>query len=228
MSTVANRLKKAHNEIIVACQQFCRNPNEIKLLAVSKHQSKEKIQQALAYGQTAFGENYVQEALEKITALSSTAAEWHFIGQIQSNKTRAIAENFAWVHTVANSKIATRLAKQRPATLPPLNVCIEVNLDAELSKGGIMPDSIMPLAKTIVQLPQLRLRGLMVIPKAENEFEQQRKTFARCQTLLHQTERSLGIPLDTLSMGMSNDFEAAIAEGATIIRLGTAIFGQRT
>lgn len=227
MSSTIAHLAKVYNGIIDACQQFRRNVNEIKLLAVSKQQSINKIVDAIQAGQLRFGENYIQEALPKIQYFHEDSLEWHFIGQIQSNKTRAIAENFAWVHTVASEKIVTRLASQRPAHMCPLNVCIEVNIDAEGSKGGVPPEKVYRLAKTILQYPTLQLRGLMVIPKRQDSFEHQRQSFAKCRQLLEATETALSYRLDSLSMGMSQDFRAAIAEGATIIRIGTAIFGPR-
>lgn len=227
MSLIAENLKKIHHEIIDACKQFRRNPNEIKLLAVSKYQSVAKIQEAIASGQTAFGENFVQEAVPKIQQIAIPQVSWHYIGKIQSNKTRLIAENFAWAHSVTNLKTATRLAAQRPLSLPPLNICIAVNIDAEPTKDGVSPEALAPLTQAIVGLPRLRLRGLMIIPRAQDTFDQQRRSFAQCRELRHQINQKFGLSLDTLSMGMSNDFSAAIAEGATILRIGSAIFGSR-
>lgn len=196
------------------------------MLAVSKGQSIEKIREAYDAGQQLFGENYLQEALIKMTALSDVHIEWHFIGPIQSNKTRKIAEHFSWVHSVDNLKTAQRLNDQRPAHLPPLNICLEVNISHEISKSGIAPPQTKSLATTCLSLPRLRLRGLMAIPAPQIDFQQQRAAFHLLAELFHAL-RGDGIPLDTLSMGMSDDFEAAIAEGSTIIRLGTAVFGRR-
>ncbi len=207
-------------------QKYQRNPEEIQLLAVSKRHSESMIREAFAAGQTAFGENYVQELLNKAEALSDLPIEWHFIGPLQSNKTKKIAQTASWVHTIDRLKIAKRLNKQRPPELPPLSVCIQLNISGEQSKSGIMLNELATLAQEINQLKQLKLRGLMAIPAPESDFHKQRQAFAK----IYQAQQDLikqGFDLDTLSMGMSNDMEAAIAEGATIVRIGTAIFGKR-
>lgn len=203
-----------------------RECDEILLLAVSKRHSVAAIQTAYESGQTAFGENYVQELIEKAQALSNLAIDWHFIGPLQSNKTKQIAAVVSWVHTIDRFKIAQRLNDQRPEQMPPLNVCIQVNISGEASKSGVLPEQLPALAKQISQLPRLRLRGLMAIPAPENDFEKQRAIFAKVFALKESLDQC-GYPLDTLSMGMSGDMEAAIAEGATIVRIGTAIFGVR-
>ncbi len=207
-------------------QKYQRNPENIQLLAVSKRHSESMIREAFAAGQTAFGENYVQELLNKAEALSDLPIEWHFIGPLQSNKTRKIAQTVSWVHTIDRLKIAKRLNEQRPQELPPLSVCIQLNISGEESKSGIMPHELAALATEINQLEHLKLRGLMAIPAPETDFYKQRMAFAK----IYQAQQGLirqGFDLDTLSMGMSNDMEAAIAEGATIVRIGTAIFGKR-
>lgn len=196
------------------------------LLAVSKTFPATAIREAYAAGQRVFGESYVQEALGKIAALRDLVLEWHFIGPIQSNKTRAIAENFAWAHGVDRLKVAERLSDQRPHNLPPLNICLQVNVSGEDSKSGVDPAAACELAQQIANLPRLKLRGLMAIPAPAKELSEQRKPFALLRELLQQMN-TLGLQLDTLSMGMSDDLEAAILEGATIVRVGTAIFGGR-
>jgi hypothetical protein len=196
------------------------------LVAVSKTHPAEMVRAAAAAGQRDFGENYVQEALAKIAALSDLPLAWHFIGPIQSNKTRAIAESFHWVHSVDREKIAVRLSDARPAHLPPLNVCIEVNVSGEASKSGVAPEELAALAKHVSSLPRLALRGLMAIPEPTPDAELQRRRFR----MLRELKDALvgeGLALDTLSMGMSADLETAIAEGATMVRVGTAIFGER-
>jgi pyridoxal phosphate enzyme (YggS family) len=193
---------------------------------VSKTFPAEAVREAYLAGQTAFGENYLQEALDKIHALNDLPLEWHFIGPIQSNKTRPIAENFAWVHSVDRLKLAERLSAQRPAHLPDLNVCIQVNVSGEETKSGVAPEEVEQLAREIVRLPCLKLRGLMTIPSPEPDAERQRRPFTQMRDLLRQLN-SRGMTLDTLSMGMSHDFPAAIREGATMVRIGTAIFGAR-
>jgi len=202
----------------------------VRLLAVSKTFGADAVQEAVAAGQRAFGENYLQEGLDKIRALTETlpavALEWHFIGPIQSNKTRPIAENFAWVHTVERLKIAQRLSEQRPAGLAPLNICLQVNISGEASKSGVTPAELPALAQAVAALPNLRLRGLMAIPEPEEDFERQRAAFAQLRVLYEQL-RADGFALDTLSMGMSADLRAAVFEGATIVRVGSAIFGAR-
>jgi len=203
-----------------------RPANSVQLLAVSKTKPIEDIQAAITAGQTHFGENYVQEAIEKIQ-LSSAKVDWHFIGPIQKNKTRTITENFQWVHSVDRLVIAQRLNDQRPSSLPPLQVCIQVNIDNEASKAGVISEDIQSLAENLSKLKHIKLRGLMAIPQASCNFQQQRKSFANLRKQLEHLNQ-YGFELDTLSMGMSGDLEAAIAEGATIVRVGTAIFGKRS
>jgi pyridoxal phosphate enzyme (YggS family) len=199
-----------------------RHASEIKLLAVSKMQAADQLRTAFNFGQVAFGENYLQEALDKQQKLSDLAIEWHFIGPIQSNKTRDISAHFSWVHSVDRLKVAKRLSAQRPPELPPLNICLQVNIDGEVSKSGVAPEDIMALADEIAALPMLNLRGLMAIPAPKVSFEEQFETFRRVHDIM------LKIPtMDTLSMGMSGDMPAAIAAGSTIVRVGTAIFGKR-
>lgn len=206
--------------------EFGRRAQDIRLLAVSKTKPVETIEAALACGQRAFGENYLQEALPKITALTGRGLEWHFIGRIQSNKTRDIAEHFDWVQTVAREKIAQRLNDQRPVHMPPLNVCIQVNVDEEPQKAGALPEGVTTLAGAIAAMPRLRLRGLMAIPEASNDFETQRRS-ARLLRECFEALQAQGYSLDTLSIGMSDDLRAAIAEGSTMVRIGTALFGAR-
>ncbi len=203
-----------------------RDPSDVRLLAVSKKQPLEKIREAAAAGQRAFGENFVQEGVEKIEALSDLDLTWHFIGHLQSNKTRVVAENFDWVHTIDKLKTARRLSDQRPPGLPPLNICIQVNVDDESSKSGVAPGALPALAAACARLPNLRLRGLMCLPAVRSEFEDQRVPFAALRRLAEELRRD-GIETDTLSMGMTADYRAAVLEGATIVRIGTALFGER-
>ena len=226
MTTIASNLQAVRNAIVTAAAEAGRAPDEILLLAVSKTFPAAAIRAAYHAGQTRFAESYVQEALEKIAVLHDLPVEWHFIGPIQSNKTRAVAENFAWVHSVDRLKIAERLSAQRPPDLPPLNVCLQVNVSGEDSKSGAAPGEVHGLAQAVAQLPQLRLRGLMAIPAPCDDVAAQRPPFAQLRELRDQLNRQ-GLALDTLSMGMSHDFAAAIAEGATMVRVGTAIFGER-
>jgi hypothetical protein len=219
-------LQATREAIEQAAKAAQRNVAEVHLLAVSKTFPATAVREAYLAGQTAFGENYLQEALDKMSELRDLPLEWHFIGPIQSNKTRAIAENFAWVHSVDRSKIAERLSAQRPPQLPPLNVCLQVNVSGEESKSGVAPDEVGQLAHEVARLPHLKLRGLMSIPSPAVDETAQRRPFAQMQTLLGQLNTQ-GMALDTLSMGMSHDYPAAILEGATIVRIGTAIFGQR-
>ena len=202
----------------------------MSLLAVSKTFGPDAVIEAAEAGQRAFGENYLQEALDKMAAVHvarpDLLLEWHFIGPIQSNKTRPIAERFDWVHAVDREKIARRLSEQRPAHLPPLNVCLQVNISGEASKSGVVPEEVMRLAQQVAGMPNLKLRGLMAIPEPADDPEQQRAPLRRMRELLASLQTA-GLPLDTLSMGMSSDLEAAVAEGATIVRIGTAIFGKR-
>jgi pyridoxal phosphate enzyme (YggS family) len=206
--------------------RYGRNPDSVRLIAVSKTQPAAAIRAAAECGQTEFGENYLQEALPKLAALADLPLTWHFIGQLQANKTRAIAEHFHWVHTLDRERIAIRLDEQRGAHAPPLNVCIQVRLEDEPGKGGISKTELAPLARKVLELPRLRLRGLMCIPPPRAGFEAQRELFAELAQCAHEL-RGQGMPLDTLSMGMSDDLEAAVAAGATCVRIGTAIFGER-
>jgi pyridoxal phosphate enzyme (YggS family) len=223
MSTIAENISTLAERIHNAAQAAQRDPASVGLLAVSKTKPASDLREAHAAGLRDFGENYLQEALGKQTELSDLPLIWHFIGPIQSNKTRAIAENFAWVHSVDRLKIAQRLSEQRPADLPPLNICIQVNVSGEASKSGCTPEDLPALAQAISALPNLRLRGLMAIPEPTEDSDEQNAAFAAVRTLQDQ----LNLPLDTLSMGMSHDLEAAIAQGATWVRVGTALFGAR-
>ena len=210
----------------MACADAGRDANLVQLLAVSKNFSVEHVFAAHSAGQADFGENYVQEGLEKIAALAHLPLTWHFIGPIQSNKTRPIAENFAWVHGVDRLKIAERLSSQRPGNMPDLQLCIQVNVSGEASKSGVSPADALELARAIARLPRVRLRGLMTIPEPAGCSEKKRAPFRTLRELLDEVN-TCGLACDTLSMGMSADLEAAIHEGATIVRVGTAIFGQR-
>ncbi len=225
-NTIAQHLAAVRARIAQAEQRFGRAPGAVDLLAVSKTHPATAIRAAYAAGQRRFGESYLQEALVKISAVTDLPLDWHFIGPLQSNKTRAVATHFAWVHSVERDKIAQRLHAQRPAMLPPLNVCIQVNVSGETSKSGVRVAEVAALAHTLRGLPRLRLRGLMTIPAAQAEFEQQRAGFRMLRELYQQLCHA-GHELDTLSMGMSDDLEAAIAEGSTLVRVGTAIFGER-
>lgn len=226
MKTIAQNLTTVQANIIAAAERFCRRPNEIKLLAVSKHQPLSAIQQAIAAGQRCFGESYTQEALAKIAALAHESLEWHFIGPIQANKTRLIAEHFNWVHGVCRLKIAQRLNEQRPAHLSPLNVCIQINVSNEAHKQGINLVELIKLVQAIEQLPKLKLRGLMMIPALTESLEHDPKPFQLLRKTLQKLNKQ-GFQLDTLSMGMSADYELAIAEGSTMVRIGTELFGKR-
>lgn len=224
--TIAERLAAVRARIGAA--QAARSPglHDVVLLAVSKTYPSQAVREAIAAGQRLFGESYLQEALPKMAALAAEAVEWHYIGAIQANKTAEIARHFAWVHSLDRLKIAERLSRQRPADLPPLDVCIQVNVSDEPQKAGVLLDELPPLAKAVATLPGLRLRGLMCLPAPEGDFKRQRLPFRR----LREAQEGLlaeGLALDTLSMGMSDDLEAAVAEGATMIRIGTAIFGTR-
>jgi pyridoxal phosphate enzyme (YggS family) len=224
---IPDRVMAVHDRLARAALAFSRKPGDITLLAVSKTYDHTAVRAAALTGQRDFGENYLQEALDKQKAVANPNLVWHFIGPIQSNKTRGIAENFAWAHSVDRLKIAERLSAQRPDGMPPLNLCIEVNVSGEASKGGATPDSVLWLAEQIADLPRVRLRGLMAIPAPSTDLVQQRSAFYQVRTLFN-TLNAHGLKLDTLSMGMSGDFEAAIAEGSTMVRIGTAIFGART
>ncbi len=221
------RLEETRGRIARAAARAGRDPASIHLLAVSKHNPAEAVAALAAAGQSAFGESYVQEALEKVQALAHLGLEWHFIGPLQSNKTRPIAEHFAWVHSVDRLKLAERLSAQRPDHLDPLNICLQVNISAEPSKSGIPPSALPALADAVAELPRLTLRGLMCIPAPMEGEANQRAPFAAMAALAEQL-RGQGHPIDTLSMGMSDDLEAAILEGATWVRIGTALFGPRT
>jgi pyridoxal phosphate enzyme (YggS family) len=206
--------------------RYGRDPCSVRLLAVSKTQPVEAIRTLAELGQHDFGENYVQEALPKLTALADLPLTWHYIGQLQANKTRVVAEHFHWVHTLDRERIAARLSEQRGAHAPPLNICIQVRLADEAGKGGISKTELAPLARRVLELPRLQLRGLMCIPPPREGFEAQRQLFAELADCAREL-RGQGVPLDTLSMGMSGDLEAAVAAGATCVRIGTAIFGER-
>jgi len=223
---VTENFRKIQDLLARAAADAGRSADQIRLVAVSKTKPLEAILALAEAGQRDFGENFVQEAVDKIDNCGRDDLVWHFIGHLQANKTRAVAEHFQWVHTVDRLKIAQRLSAQRPAASGDLNVCIEVNIDAESSKSGVAPDAVLPLAHAIARLPRLRLRGLMCLPAMRAEFEEQRKPFARTRAILG-TLRADGLDVDTLSMGMTADYAAAIREGATIVRVGTAIFGAR-
>jgi pyridoxal phosphate enzyme (YggS family) len=229
MSDLAQNLEAVHRRIAQAAQAAGRDPASIRLLAVSKTFPADAVRAAFAADQRAFGENYVQEALNKVEALADLRAqiEWHFIGPLQSNKTRPVAEHFDWVHSVDRLKIAQRLSEQRPPTLEPLNVCLQINVSGEASKSGIAPSDAPALAREIAALPRIALRGLMSIPEPSEDLDAQRDAH-RTLRQLFDTLRADGLALDTLSMGMSADLEAAVLEGSTIVRIGTAIFGART
>lgn len=223
MSTIADNLSTLADRIRSAAQAAGRDPGQVRLLAVSKTKPAAAIREVYAAGVHDVGENYLQEALAKQLELTDLPLTWHFIGPIQSNKTRAIAEHFDWVHSVDRLKIAQRLSEQRPAGLPALNVCVQVNVSGEASKSGCNPDELPALAQAIAALPHLKLRGLMAIPEPTDDPAAQAAAFAR----VRQLQDSLNLGLDTLSMGMSHDLEAAIAQGATWVRIGTALFGAR-
>ncbi len=223
MSTIEKNIAKVAARIREAAQAVNRDPATVGLLAVSKTQPAAAIRDAAGAGVRDFGENYLQEALDKQAELSDLSLVWHFIGPIQSNKTKSIAEHFDWVHSVDRLKIAQRLSDQRPTQLPPLNICLQVNVSGEASKSGCAPEELHPLAQAVAALPNLRLRGLMCIPAPSDDPAEQRAAFARLRALRDE----LPLTLDTLSMGMSQDLETAIAEGATWVRIGTALFGAR-
>ena len=225
-NTIAQNINAIRERITNAEKRYGRSPGSVQLLAVSKTRPIEDIRDAMRVNQRLFGENYLQDALPKITALSESAIEWHFIGPIQSNKTQQIAQYFSWVHSIDRLKIAQRLSKQREAEQTPLNICIQVNTSGESSKSGVTAEETLVLAKDIALLPNIQLRGLMTIPSTTNDFKQQCQPFSLLRELKKELQRQ-GIALDTLSMGMTNDMEAAIAEGSTIVRIGTAIFGAR-
>lgn len=227
MHKIDDKLAKVTARIQEAARAAGRDPQTVQLIAVSKTQPAESIARAYAWGQWRFGENYLQEALEKQLALRNLPElEWHFIGPIQSNKTRAIAEHFSWVHSVDRLKIAQRLHEQRPEHLPPLNICVQVNIDDESTKSGVSLAELPALVTAVAPLTRLKLRGLMAIPAATGDPAQQRRAFAKLRSAM-QVLNLQGLRMDTLSMGMSGDMEAAIAEGATFVRVGTDIFGAR-
>ena len=225
-SLIAQNLAQVHAQIQAACQAAGRPSGSVQLLAVSKTWGPDAVRAAHAAGQTAFGENYIQEAVDKITALCDLPLMWHCIGPIQSNKTRLVAEHFDWVHSIDRLKIAQRLSEQRPEHLPPLQVCIQVNVDGGETKSGVSPSDLPELALAVAALPRLQLRGLMTIPEPAETEADMRAVHRQAKALFEQL-RAQGLPLDTLSMGMSADLAAAIAEGSTLVRVGTAIFGKR-
>lgn len=222
----AHNLASVRARIAAACAAAGRDPATVELLAVSKTVPVEGLREALRAGQRAFGENYLQEALGKIAALAGEPVQWHHIGAIQSNKTADIAAHFDWVHGVERLKIAQRLSEQRPPARPPLNLCVQVNVSGEASKAGCQPDQVLTLCRAIAGLPGLRLRGLMTLPAPLAQASDPRAPFRQLRQLLEQA-RTEGLALDTLSMGMSDDLEPAIAEGANLLRIGTALFGHR-
>ena len=223
---MAQALPEVLRRIRDAELRYGRVPGSVQLLAVSKQQPAGAIRAAHALGQVQFGENYMQEALQKIAELADLDCEWHFIGPLQSNKSRHVAQHCAWLHTLDRLKLAQRLSDQRLDSQPPLNVCLQVNISAQDTKAGVAPDAVIALAKSVHGLPNLRLRGLMTLPAPAEDLRAQREPFAELRALLEDLQRS-GLPCDTLSMGMTGDLEAAIAEGATIVRVGTAVFGAR-
>ncbi|NWF74233.1 MAG: YggS family pyridoxal phosphate-dependent enzyme [Nitrospirae bacterium] len=225
-TTIASRLQAVHDRIATVAQSFGRQPGEITLLAASKTNPAERLREAYQAGQKIFGENYLQEALGKMQYLTDLPIEWHFIGPIQSNKTRRISENFSWVHSVDRTKIADRLSKDRPESLPPLQICLQVNVSGEASKSGVAPEELASLASHAMRLPRLKLRGLMAVPELTTATALQRSQFHMLWELFDRLKRD-GYELDTLSMGMSEDMDIAISEGATMVRVGTAIFGPR-
>ncbi|RZJ08223.1 MAG: YggS family pyridoxal phosphate-dependent enzyme [Rubrivivax sp.] len=225
MMSISDSLQAVKTRITAACASAGWSPDVVKLLVVSKTFPATAVRQAFEAGARAFGENYVQEGLAKISELSDLRGqiEWHLIGPLQANKTRVVAEHFDWVHTVDRLKIAERLAEQRPAGMPPLNVCLQVNISAEATKSGLLPDEVPPLARLVAALPQLKLRGLMAIPEPGPGAREQHQAMSA----LFQQLRTQGLDLDTLSLGMSADMEDAIAAGSTLVRVGSAIFGHR-
>lgn len=226
MTSIAANLQAVRARVTAAAEAAGRNPDGVRLLAVSKTWPADHVREAAAAGQIAFGENYVQEGVGKLAELSGMGLEWHFIGPLQSNKTRQVAETFDWVHSLEREKIARRLSEQRDANLPPLQVCIQVNVSGEASKSGVAPEQVSTLAQIVANLPRLTLRGLMCIPEPTADMALLRARFALLRGLREQLAAD-GIKLDTLSMGMSDDLETAIAEGSTLVRVGSAIFGAR-
>lgn len=226
MSAIADNLQAVQARISKAAEAVGRSPESVRLLAVSKTWPLSCVVDAADAGQRAFGENYVQEGIDKIASISGRNLEWHFIGPLQSNKTKPVAEHFDWVHSIERLKTAERLSAQRPTYLPPLQVCVQVNVSGEASKSGCAPEDTLALCRAVAALPGLQLRGLMAIPEPVDDAQAQRRPFRQLRELSERI-RAAGLPLDTLSMGMSHDLEAAVAEGATIVRVGTAIFGER-
>lgn len=226
MTTIADKLQQVHQRIAQASASAGRNAADVVLLAVSKTCSPEAVRQAYAAGQCAFGENYVQEGVQKIAALGDLPLQWHCIGPIQSNKSRLVAEHFDWVHTIYRLKIAERLSAQRPPDKAPLNVCIQVNVDGGATKSGVAPGDALALAREVASLPRLRLRGVMSIPEPAPDFETALAVHQKVRGVFDEF-RHAGLQVDTLSIGMSSDLEAAIAAGSTMVRVGTAIFGAR-
>ena len=228
MTLIAENLRAVQDRIVQACHAAGRPQGSVRLLAVSKTFLSDDVRQAHASGQTAFGENYIQEAVDKIAALRDLPLEWHCIGPIQSNKTRLVAEHFDWVHSVDRLKIAQRLSEQRPAHLPPLQLCLQVNTDSGPTKSGARPEEVLELARAVAALPRVVLRGLMTIPDPVDGFEAEVALHRRAKDLFDQVKADLGLPQwDTLSMGMTADLEAAVHAGSTMVRVGTAIFGRR-
>ena len=225
-TSVSANWVQVRKRIELACLAVGRSPDAVKLLAVSKTKSAEAVREAHAAGQMAFGENYIQEGVDKIAALADLSLEWHCIGPIQSNKTKLVAENFAWVHSIDRLKIAERLSAQRPANLPPLQVCLQVNVDGGSNKSGVSPDELLALAQAVAKLPRLQLRGIMTIPEPAETEVAARKVHHEAKVLFDSLNAA-DLRVDTLSMGMTGDLEAAIAEGSTCVRVGTAIFGAR-
>jgi pyridoxal phosphate enzyme (YggS family) len=226
MSAIADNLQAVQARISNAAAAVGRSPESVRLLAVSKTWPLACVLDAAEAGQRAFGENYVQEGIDKIAAVSGRNLEWHFIGPLQSNKTKPVAKHFDWVHSIDRLKVAERLSAQRPAYLAPLQVCVQINVSGEASKSGCAPDEALALCRAVAALPGLQLRGLMAIPEPTDDLQAQRIPFRKLRELREQI-CAAGLPLDTLSIGMSHDLEAAVAEGATIVRIGTAIFGER-
>ena len=223
---VSNKLQHVRQRIELAAESVGRPAGAVKLLAVSKTMPAQAVREAYAAGQLAFGENYIQEAVDKMAALSDLTLEWHCIGPVQSNKTQQVASNFDWVHSIDRLKIAERLSAQRPAHLPPLQVCIQVNIDGGVNKSGVAPQDLLALAQAVEKLPHLQLRGLMTIPEPA-ETDAATRAVHRQTKELFDSLNAAGLSLDTLSMGMTADLEAAIAEGSNCVRVGTAIFGSR-
>lgn len=226
MTTIADKLQTVRTRVATACRAAGRRPDDVHVLAVSKTFGPDAVRAAHAAGQLAFGENYLQEAVEKMALLAGLPLQWHCIGPIQSNKTRLVAEHFDWAHTVDRLKTAQRLNDQRPADRGPLNVCIQVNIDGGANKSGVAPEAVLELAHGLHAMPRLRLRGLMAIPEPATGFDAQLAVHARVRALFDRI-RDAGLALDTLSLGMSDDLEAAIAAGSTMVRVGSAIFGSR-